>query len=227
MQEEKKQVVKIVSYWNQPRFLKDGCLFLGKKAMTNLDSVLKSRDITFFFFLKKGSYSQSYGFSSNHVQMWELDCKEGWVLKYWYFWMLVVLEKTLESLGHKEIKSVNSKEINPEFSLEGLMLKLQYFGHLMWKADSLEKTLMLGKTEGKRRSGWQRVRWHHRLNGHEFEQTLGDGEEQGSLMCCSFVGSQGIGHNLATEEQNFFKKRPHQGEVAWPFMLSYGQYNFY
>ena len=204
MQEEKKQVVKIVSYWNQPRFLKDRCLFLGEKAMTDLDSVLKSRDITFFF-LKKGSYSQSYGFSSNHVQMWELDCKERLSAE-----ELILLnasgarEDSWESLGHKEIKSVNSKEINSEFSLEGLMLKLRYFGHLMWKADSLEKTLMLGKTEGKKRRGWQRVRWHHWLNGHEFEQTLGDGEEQGSLMCCSFVGSQVIGHNLVTEEQNFF-----------------------
>ena len=71
----------------------------------------------------------------------------------------MVLEKTLESpLDSKEIKPVHPKEINPEFSLEGLMLKLQYFGHLMRKADSSEKTLMLGKTEGKRRRGWQRVR---------------------------------------------------------------------
>ena len=70
-----------------------------------------------------------------------------------------MLEKTLESpLDSKEIKPVHPKEINPEFSLEGLMLKLQYFGHLMRKADSSEKTLMLGKTEGKRRRGWQRVR---------------------------------------------------------------------
>ena len=69
------------------------------------------------------------------------------------------------------------KEISPEDSLEGLMLKLklQYFGHLMQRADSLEKTLMLGKTEGRRRRGQQRMRvgWHHRLNGHEFEQILG------------------------------------------------------
>ena len=82
------------------------------------------------------------------------------------------------------------KEINPEDSLEGLMLKLklQYFGHLMRKADSLEKTLMLGKTAGGRR--WEtiedeRVGWHHRLNGHEFEQALGVGDGQGGLACCS------------------------------------------
>ena len=81
------------------------------------------------------------------------------------------------------------KEINLEYSLGGLMLrqKPQYFGHLMWRANSLEKTLMLGKTEGRRRRGqhaWM-VGWHHWLNGHEFEQALGDGEGQGSLACCS------------------------------------------
>ena len=85
--------------------------------------------------------------------MWELDYKESWALKNWFFW-IVVLEKTLESL-------LDSKET--EYSLEGLMLKLklQYFGHLMQRADSLEKILMLGKTEGGR-TGWQRMR---RLDG--------------------------------------------------------------
>ena len=82
------------------------------------------------------------------------------------------------------------KAINTEFSLEGLMLKLklQYFGHLMRRANSLEKTLILGKIEGRRRRGWQRMRWHHRLDGHEFEQALGDDEGQGSLVCCSPSG---------------------------------------
>ena len=82
--------------------------------------------------------------------MWELDCKESWALKNWHFWT-VVLEKTLESpLDCKEIQPVHLKEISPRCSLEGLMLKLklQYFGHLMWRADSFEKTLMLGKIEG-------------------------------------------------------------------------------
>ena len=79
------------------------------------------------------------------------------------------------------------REIRPEYSLEELMLKLklQYFVHMMWRTSSLEKTLMLGKIEGRRRRGWQDelVRRHHGLNGHEFEQTPGDSEGQGSLAC--------------------------------------------
>ena len=81
------------------------------------------------------------------------------------------------------------KEINPEYSLEGLMmkLKLQYFGHLMQRAVSLEKTLMLGKIEGRRRRGGQRMRWLDGITNSMdmFEQTPGDGEGQGSLVCCS------------------------------------------
>ena len=93
--------------------------------------------------------------------MWEFDYKESWTLKNWCFWS-VVLEKTLENpLDCKEIQPVHPKGISPEYSLEGLMLKrkLQYFGHLTWRTDSLEKTLMLGKVEGGRRRGQQRMRW--------------------------------------------------------------------
>ena len=95
--------------------------------------------------------------------MWELDYKESWAPKNWCLWS-VVLEKTLESpLKCMEIQSIQ-KEISPEYSLEGLMLKLklQYFGYLMQRTDSLEKTLMLEKIDGGRRRGWQRMRW---LNG--------------------------------------------------------------
>ena len=112
------------------------------------------------YFANKGLSSQGYGFSSSHVWKWELDCKESWAPKNWCFWT-VVMEKTLESpLDCREIQQV-LKEISPGCSLEGLTLrlKLQYFGHLMWRADSFEKTLMLGKTEGRRRRGQQRMRW--------------------------------------------------------------------
>ena len=93
--------------------------------------------------------------------MWELDHKEGWTPKNWCF-QTVVLEKTLESpLDSKETKPSTLKEINPGYLLKGLMLKLrlQYFGHLMGRDDSLEKTLMLVKIEGRRKRRWQRMRW--------------------------------------------------------------------
>ena len=102
-----------------------------------------------------------------------------------------MLEKTLESpwTARRSNQSI-LKEISPGISLEGMMLKLklQYFGHLMQRADSLEKTLMLGKIEGGQEKGMtedEMVGWHHRLNGYEFEQAPGDSEEQGSLVCCS------------------------------------------
>ena len=92
-------------------------------------------------------------------------------------------------LDYREIKPVNSKGNQPEYSLKGLMLKLQHFGHPMWRTDSLEKTLTLGKIDGRRKRGQRRMRWldgwHHRLSGHEFEQTLEDSKGQRSLACCS------------------------------------------
>ena len=113
------------------------------------------------YFANKGLSSQSYGFSGSHVWMWELDHKESWELKNWCFWNKL-LEKTPESpLDCKESTQFILEEIIPEYSLEGLLLKLklQYFGHLMQWTNSLEKTLMLGKTEGRRRRGRQRMKW--------------------------------------------------------------------
>ena len=129
-------------------------LFLERKAMTNPDSVLKSTDIT----LPTKVHIVSYDVSSSHGQMWDLDLKEDWATKNWCFWT-EVLEKTLESpLDSKKIKPVNPEGNQPWIFWLMLKLKLQHFGHLMQRADSLEKTLMLGKTEGRRRRQ-QRMRW--------------------------------------------------------------------
>ena len=113
------------------------------------------------YFANKGPSSQGYGFSSGHIWMWELDYKEKWVQKNWCFWT-VVLEKALESaLDCKEIQPIHPKGDQSWVFLgrTDLKLKLQFFGHLMRRADSFEKTLMLGKIEGRGRRGWQRVRW--------------------------------------------------------------------
>ena len=149
------------------------------------------------YFANKSPSSQGYGFSCSHVWMWELDCEKSWVPKNWCFWT-VVLEKTLESpLDCKEIQPVHSKEISPGCSLEAMMLKLklQYFGHLMRRVDSLEKTLMLGGIGGGRRRGNggegamedEMAGWHHWLNGHRFGLTPGVGDGQG-LVCCNSWG---------------------------------------
>ena len=111
------------------------------------------------YFADKGPSSQSYGFSSSHVWMWKLDYKECWridALELWCWRRLLWVPWTA-----KRSNQFILKEISPEYSLEGLMLKLklQYFGHLMQRADSFEKTLMLGKIEGRRRRGRQRMRW--------------------------------------------------------------------
>ena len=140
-----------------------------KSCDTPRQHIIKQRH----YFTNKGPYSQSYDFSSSHVWMWDLDYKESWVPKDWCFWT-VVLEKNLESpLDCKEIQPVHPKEISPEYSLEGwiLRLNLQYFGHLMRRTDSLEKTLMLWKIEGGRRGTTEdeMVGWHHWFNGHESE----------------------------------------------------------
>ena len=125
--------------------------------MTNLDSILKSRDIT----LPTTVCSQSYVFSTSHVWRCKLDHKEGWAPKNWWF-QIVVLERHLR-IPWATARSSQSilKQINPECSLEGLMLKLnlQYFGHPIQRDDPLEKTLMLGNIEGRRRRGQQKMKW--------------------------------------------------------------------
>ena len=124
--------------------------------------------------------------------MWELDHKECWVLKSWCFWTVVLEYLTVLWKARRSNQSI-LKEITPEYSLEGLMLKMKryYFGHLMQRADSLEKTLMVGKIEGRRRRmRWldEMVGWHHWLSGHELKQALGVGDGQGSLVCYCLWG---------------------------------------
>ena len=112
------------------------------------------------YFANKGPSSQSYGFSSSHVWMWELDYKESWMPKNWCFWS-VVLKKTLESPLDCKIKPVEPQG-NPLWIFIGRTdadVEAPILWHLMWRASSLEKTLMLGNIEGKRSTEWQKMRW--------------------------------------------------------------------
>ena len=128
-----------------------------------------------------------------------------WAPKNWCFWT-VVLEKTLESPLDCKINQSILKEISPGCSLEELMLKLklQYFGHLMRRVDSLEKTLMLGGIEGRRRRGWQRMRW---LDGitNLMDVSLSELQELGGLACCNSWGRK---ESDMTEQLNWSELRP-------------------
>ena len=150
--------------------------------------------------------SQCYGFSSSYVWMWELDNKEGWVLKNWCFW-IVVLEKTFQSpLDCKEIKPANPKRNQPwlfigrtDAEAEAPMLwPLDGKRWLIWKDPDAGKDW---RQEEKGTTEDKMVGWHHWLNGHEFEQDPADGDGQGSLVCCSPLGSR-VRHNWTTTTIN-------------------------
>ena len=147
-------------------------------------------------FADKGPYSQNYGAPNSHVWMWKLDHQQSWMPMNLCFWT-VVLERTLFRVlwTSRRSNQLTLKEVSLEYSLEGLMLmKLQYFGHLKWRADSLGKTLMLGKIEGRRRSRWQRMRmrWLEGITDSmdmsfsKFQKTEKDKE----AWSASFMGSE-------------------------------------
>ena len=150
---------------------------LGRKAMTNLDSILESRH----YFANKCPSSQSYGFSSSHVWMWELDYKESWALKNWCFWT-VVLEKTLESpLDCKEIQPVNPK--GNQFWIFFGRTNDEAEAPILWPSGM--KRWFTGKDSDAEKDWLQEekwvtedkiVEWHHQVSGHEFEQASGDGK---------------------------------------------------
>jgi len=133
------------------------CLLLRRKAMTSLDSILKSRDTTLptKVHLVKAMVFPVVMYGCESWTIKKAECQRMDAFELWCWRRLLRIPWT----ARKSNQSI-LKEINPEYSLEGLMLKLklQYFGHLMWRTDSLEKTGMLEKIEGRRRRGWQRMR---------------------------------------------------------------------
>ena len=165
--------------------LKDACSL--EESYANLDSILKSRDVTLptKVHLVKDMVlpvvmSGWETWTIKKAECWRIDAFELWC------WRRLLRVPLTARRSNQSIL----KEISPEYSLEGLMLKpkLQYFGHLMQRTDSLEKTLMLGSIEGGKEKGMtddEMVGWHHSLNGLDLEWTPGDGEIQGSLACCS------------------------------------------
>ena len=164
-------------------------LLLGRKFMSNLDSILKSRDLTL---LTKVPLVKAVVFPvvMYGCEIWTIkkaECQRIGASELWHWRRLLRVPWTARRSNQSSLK-----EINPEYSLEGLMLKLklQYFGHLMWRTNSLEKTLMLGKTEGKRRRGLQRIRWLDSntdsmdMNLSKFQETVEDRE----AWCAPFHG---------------------------------------
>ena len=143
---------------------------LGEKLRPPRQHIKKQRH----YFAYKGPFSQSYDFFSSHVWMWELGNKKGWVSENWCLWT-VVQKRLLRVLWTaRRVNQSILKKINPEYSLEGLMLKLQYSGHLMWRANSFEKT-DAGKDwrqQKRQMTEDEMVGWHHQLNGHDESEQI-------------------------------------------------------
>ena len=185
---------KLTLFWGGSKITADGdCshkikrhLLLGRKVMTNLDSkhIKKQRH----YFVNKGPSSQGCGFSSGHVRMWKLDCKESWMPKNWCFWT-VVLEKTLDiPLDCKEIQPVHPKG-NQSWVFIG-RTDVEAETSILWPADAkswlIWKHSVAGKDWGWKEKGTtedEMVGCHHRLNGHGSGWTPGAGDRQGGLAC--------------------------------------------
>ena len=161
--------------------------------MANLDSILKSREITLptKVHLVKAMVFPVVMYGCESWTIKKAECQRIDALELWYWRRLLRIPWSARRSNQSILK-----EISPEYSLEGLRLKLklQYFGHLMGRTDSLEKTLMMEKIEGGRRRGRQRmiVGWHHQLDGHEFEQALDVGDGRGGLPS---MGLQRVGQD--------------------------------
>ena len=169
------------------------------------------------FFINKGSSIQSCGFSSSHVWMWELDCEESWVLKNWCFWS-AVLEKTLESpLDCKKIHLVHSKGDQSWVFIGRTDAEAETL--ILWAPDA--KNGLIGKDpdagkdwrqEEKGTTEDEMAGWHHRLDGHEFEWTLGVSDGQGGLACCDSWGRKELD---TTEQLNWTELKALTGHLIW------------